>query len=172
MSIEREITQWIKFAKGDLPGHPFRGNQYTEAVAGAAETARIHNAATRREGMNMHLTTLRAKPAIRNAKHAQMAELHAKAAESFKNLADKIAAEKGTDSAEYKDAMTASEAHDSASKAHASASSQGSRTATATHGEEGGRGGEKVRSSTDATYDASMATGDAVFAGENALGGK
>lgn len=27
---DQEIIKWIAFAKGDLPGHPFHGNQYTE----------------------------------------------------------------------------------------------------------------------------------------------
>ena len=33
MSIERDIEQWVRFAKGDLPGHEFHGNQYTTAVS-------------------------------------------------------------------------------------------------------------------------------------------
>jgi hypothetical protein len=34
--INSEITKWIAIAKGDLPGHPFHGNQYGSA-SGRAE---------------------------------------------------------------------------------------------------------------------------------------
>jgi len=34
--INSEITKWIAIAKGDLPGHPFHGNQYREGSGSIA----------------------------------------------------------------------------------------------------------------------------------------
>ena len=35
--LDSEILTWVRVAKGDFVGHPYRGNQYAEAAAGIVE---------------------------------------------------------------------------------------------------------------------------------------
>lgn len=38
--LDGEIFQWLSIAKGDTPGHPFRGNQYAQIAAEHADEHR------------------------------------------------------------------------------------------------------------------------------------
>lgn len=76
---EAEILQWVQFAKGDLPGHPFRGNQYTEGSLSDTST-RLANHVTKNR------TNLSPNDAFGIAdSHTEHAALHRDAAEQLRN---------------------------------------------------------------------------------------
>ena len=103
MSLEQEITNWIKFAKGDYQGHPFHGNQWTSASAlvekankllerynrsasvGRGSEASIEGWAKQHtEAAASHLTRA---GLMREAGNTRAANLHAKAAEAHQQAA-------------------------------------------------------------------------------------
>jgi len=94
--LNAEILNWIAVAKGDLPGHAFHGNQYSDGGVGAAkelqsETEHFRvamdkgddfpNADHHREFATAHdlLATSAPTPELR-ADHKEAADLHREAA--------------------------------------------------------------------------------------------
>jgi hypothetical protein len=75
-NLDSEILNWISVAKGDLPGHDFRGNQYTTASAlGAAKELAEKTAVTSK---------------VDSAAHDDLAKFHLEQANTLAGEADKF----------------------------------------------------------------------------------
>lgn len=145
--LNSEIINWVKIAKGDLPGHPFHGNQWTSAQE-ANDHLKIAN--------NLHLQH------TEDADQSAVATQHDMAASLHRNMANRLRllAQEAADTRQNPitaDALRhAAELHMTAYGAHNLAS-----FATLDHG----IGQESV----DAAYPASRASREATAATDQAL---
>ena len=87
MDILSEIESWVRVAKGDTPGHPFRGNQYAEGLADRADelSRRAASEGSSRDITREHedLSDQHAELSTRNGDaHSLASDAHAEAAET------------------------------------------------------------------------------------------
>ena len=106
--LNAQIINWIQFAKGDLPGHEFHGNQYILMASGTvAEKAR------ELEGV----VSAQVDDINRSAEHDEMKKTHYKLSEILAKKADEASSPE-----EKKALLEASQAHHDAYIEHLGAS--------------------------------------------------
>jgi len=118
-----ELLEWVKFAhwveKGDVPGHPFHGNQWIDGVPYGGNTGRSEATARAMHIADIaHTTTDPNRNGIA-ALHRAAASLHAERAESLSKAAA-IARSEGHEG-DAREMEQAAKAHVDAATAHQSA---------------------------------------------------
>ena len=119
-TIHSEIEQWVRLAKGDLPGHAFHGNQWSSIGDKISELAYRSGAL---HGLSNHLVNSKAyKTAGRmeekGTRHGALAEEHRKIAQGLNKLSLKVSEKLGVQHPLVKALDKAERAHDLAAKEH------------------------------------------------------
>ena len=117
--LDAEILLWVRLAKGDAPGHPFRGNQYT-VIGSVSDTTNQKADGLARQVAGTVIPTKNSHMAFAR-RHEQLAGIH-RALQMQLNEAAKTGATKKA-RAELRQAAdlhkAASVAHSKAASAHA-----------------------------------------------------
>jgi len=80
-NFDSEIIKWVRITKGDLPGHEFRGNQWSKGAGSLATQAK----GLARAGESLSPSEKVAQHEALSQGHANLAEQHAKIAEELRS---------------------------------------------------------------------------------------